>query len=176
MDEVVGGRSTIYSGNYTSPAFDTGILVPAEWRPSNSTYAANGNSVTFQTQTSQDNVTWSSPAAWTPGQAPTSPWGRYVKYIVSFSIGAPAVGSSLPYVQNVTLCAGIPGQDIGLRAYDGTAIIRIPVEPAGLLTSPLRIAKNGVTYGIALVDPADPRASKLRVQTKSGTKALARFP
>jgi len=99
-----------------------------------------------------------------------------VKYSVTLSTGGTTNGTALPYVQSVTLKCGEPGQDIGLRAYDGTATIRIPVEPAGVLTSPLRIEKNGTIYGIALVDPADPRASKLRVQTKSGTKALARFP
>ena len=65
-----------------------------------------------------------------------------------------------------------PPIDIGLRVYDGTAIISIACEPAGTLTSPLRIRKNEVTYGIVLVDPSDPNASKLKIQTSSGVKAL----
>lgn len=65
--------------------------------------------------------------------------------------------------------------DIGLRIFDGREIIRIACEPAGTLTSPLRIAKNGVIYGIVLVDPSDPHASRIKVQTKSGIKALRKY-
>lgn len=63
-------------------------------------------------------------------------------------------------------------QDIGLRVFDGTKIVSITVEDTGTLTSPLRIAKNGTIYGIILVDPSDPCASKIRIQTSLGTKAL----
>ncbi len=65
--------------------------------------------------------------------------------------------------------------DIGLRAYDGTGIIKIACEPAGTLTSPLRISKNGTTYAVTLVDPADANASKIRVKTSSGIKALKKY-
>ena len=65
--------------------------------------------------------------------------------------------------------------DIGLRLYDGTEIVRIACEPEGTLTSPLRIAKNGLVYGIILVEPSDPAASKLRIQTSSGIKALRKL-
>ena len=65
--------------------------------------------------------------------------------------------------------------DIGLRAYDGTAIIKIGCED-GPLTSPLRISKNGATYGILLVAPDAANASKFRIQTTSGVKALMKLP
>lgn len=65
--------------------------------------------------------------------------------------------------------------DIGLRLYDGTEIVTIACEPEGTLTSPLRISKNGVIYGIVLVDPSDPKASKLKMQTSSGIKALRKL-
>ena len=65
--------------------------------------------------------------------------------------------------------------DIGLRAFDG-GIIRIACEPAGTLTSPMRIHKNGTTYGILLVNVDSPDASRLRVQTSSGVKALQKLP
>ena len=64
--------------------------------------------------------------------------------------------------------------DIGLRVYDGTSVVKIACEPAGVLTSPLRIHKNGTTYAIVLVDPSDSRASKIRIKTNSGIKALAK--
>ncbi len=68
-----------------------------------------------------------------------------------------------------------PMIDIGLRVYDGTETISIACEPEGTLTSPLRIAKNGVTYGIVLVDPSDTNASGIRIQTSSGVKALRKY-
>lgn len=65
--------------------------------------------------------------------------------------------------------------DIGLRAYDGTGVVKIACEPAGVLSSPLRIHKNGTIYAIVLVDQSDSRASRTRIKTNSGTKALAKF-
>jgi len=65
--------------------------------------------------------------------------------------------------------------DIGLRVFNGTEVVSIAAEPEGTLTSPLRIAKNGVIYGIALVDPGDPNDSGVRIQTSSGIKALRRL-
>jgi len=65
--------------------------------------------------------------------------------------------------------------DIGLRVFDGTAVLPIAAEPVGTLTSPLRIAKNDWIYGVVLVDIADPNATKIRINTSSGPKALLRF-
>lgn len=63
-------------------------------------------------------------------------------------------------------------QDIGLRFFDGAKSVKIAVEPEGTLTSPLRIAKNGRIYGIILANPADADASKIKIRTKDGIKAL----
>lgn len=63
--------------------------------------------------------------------------------------------------------------DIGLRAYDGSSVIKVACEPAGVLTSPLRIRKDGTTYAIILVEPADNRASRIKIKTNTGIKALA---
>jgi hypothetical protein len=65
--------------------------------------------------------------------------------------------------------------DIGLRVYDGTGVITIACEPEGAATSPLRIAKNGTTYGIALVEPSDVNACGIRIETSSGVKALRKL-
>ena len=65
--------------------------------------------------------------------------------------------------------------DIGLRAYDGANVIKVACEPAGTLTSALRISKNGTTYAVTLVDPADANASKIRVKTSSETRALRKY-
>lgn len=71
-------------------------------------------------------------------------------------------------VQSVTV-------DIGLRAFDGTATIKLACE-AGSPASPLRIAKNGTTYGILLVATNAPNASKIRIPTASGVKAVMKLP
>jgi len=65
--------------------------------------------------------------------------------------------------------------DIGLRLFDGTGIIKVACEPAGPSTSPLRIAKNGTIYSIVLVDVTDPLASKIRIQTSAGIKAIRKL-
>jgi len=65
---------------------------------------------------------------------------------------------------------------IGLRAYDGSNIIEIAVEP-GMPTSPVRINKGGTTYGVLLVDPGATNASRIRIQTAPGvTKAWQKLP
>jgi C1A family cysteine protease len=64
--------------------------------------------------------------------------------------------------------------DIGLRFYDGSQTIAVACEQ-GTPTSPLRISKDGVTYGIVLVDPGDPYASGIIIQTSSGRKAVRKF-
>jgi len=74
--------------------------------------------------------------------------------------------------------------DIGLRVYDQdlTEPIKIAAEPQGTLTSPLRIAKNGVVWGIVLIDSTDPKFgdpqydSGVRIRTGSGDiKALRKL-
>ena len=88
-----------------------------------------------------------------------------VLFIVSFL--------SIFYTQEISAEKGF--QDIGLRVYNGTEIVYIAAEPAGTLTSRLRIAKNGVIYGIVLVEPGDANDSGLRIQTSSGIKALRKY-
>jgi len=66
----------------------------------------------------------------------------------------------------------LPNYDCGLRAISGNQKIPLGCEPFGILTSPLRIAKNGNIYGIILVDPANPLAAKFKIKTSSGIKAF----
>ncbi len=67
-----------------------------------------------------------------------------------------------------------PYIDIGLRIFDGTSNVAIACEP-GTPTSRLRIAEDGTVYGIVLVDPSDPSASRIRIQTPDGVKALREY-
>jgi hypothetical protein len=99
----------------------------------------------------------------------------YIRW--GYKVASEAYAYSGWNIDDVKVTGIVPNDniDIGLRVYDGTEIVKIACEPQGTLTSPLRIAKNGVVYGIVLVDPSDPAASKLKIQTSSGTKALRKF-
>jgi len=66
--------------------------------------------------------------------------------------------------------------DLGLRIFNGSETVSIAGEPLGVLTSPLRITKNGNIYGIALVEVGDSKDSGIRIETKSGIKALRVYP
>ena len=66
--------------------------------------------------------------------------------------------------------------DCGLRIRNGIQTIFIACEPAGTLTSPLRIRKGATTYGIPLVGTSDSSASAIRINTSSGIKALRKYP
>lgn len=42
-------------------------------------------------------------------------------------------------------------------------------------THPLRIRKGGITYGLELVAVDDPNASRMRIKTPSGIKAIKKY-
>jgi len=88
------------------------------------------------------------------------------------SAGSWVHGTELSFTTN----APVPGfQDIGLRVQTPSGIVSIAAE-IGVATSPLRIAKNGIVYGIALVDSGDLNDSGVRIQTANdGLKALRRY-
>jgi len=82
-------------------------------------------------------------------------------------------GAELSFTTNAVAPAF---QDIGLRVRNGSGVTVSIAAEIGVATSPLRIAKNGTVYGIALVDPGDPNDSGVRIQTaNSGLKALRRL-
>jgi hypothetical protein len=78
--------------------------------------------------------------------------------------------------ENHTIRKGVPAIDAGLRAYDGTVVIKLALETSDQPTSPVRISKGTANYGIVLVPTDSPDASKFRIQTSSGTKALRKLP
>ena len=59
-----------------------------------------------------------------------------------------------------------------LRAYDGSGVVDIATEPKGTVTSPLRVRKGSTTYGVELVNTTDVNATKIKIRTKTDTKAL----
>jgi hypothetical protein len=71
------------------------------------------------------------------------------------------------------------GLDIGLRVYDGIAAIKIAVEAPGAggqMASALRVNKGGTNYGVLLVPTNWPDASRIRIQSSTGTKAWKKLP
>ncbi len=71
--------------------------------------------------------------------------------------------------------------DCGLRMYDGTSTVTISCENPAVTqcgsvgsTDSLCINTQNKKYGIKLVDPADANASRIRLQTPAGIKALRR--
>jgi hypothetical protein len=79
-------------------------------------------------------------------------------------------------VASLVIRSPFGGVDAGLRAYDGTAVVKFACEPPGQLSSPIRINKNGTNYGLLLTATDSPDATKFRVQTSSGMKALEKLP
>ncbi|MFA6198269.1 MAG: right-handed parallel beta-helix repeat-containing protein [Patescibacteria group bacterium] len=70
----------------------------------------------------------------------------------------------------------LPGEtDCGLRVYDGIQTLHFACVPAGPTTSELRVKQNGSTYSIVLVPPGDPNATRVRINTNNGIKALKKF-
>ncbi len=61
--------------------------------------------------------------------------------------------------------------DIGLRAYDNGQITPIACEEV-TPTSPLRISKGNTTYGVVLVDPSHPQATRIRMLIPSGSGVI----
>ena len=63
-----------------------------------------------------------------------------------------------------------------LRVQTPTGKILLAGNSEGILTSPLRVVKNGMIFGIYLVELDDPYASNIRIKTASGIKALRLYP
>lgn len=61
--------------------------------------------------------------------------------------------------------------EIGLKYFDGSKIIEIPVS-SEYSDSKLRVAKNGVVYGISLVDPDSVGALPIRIKLGTEIKAI----
>jgi hypothetical protein len=66
-------------------------------------------------------------------------------------------------------------KDIGYKISDGSQNITIACEPEEWSISSLRINKGGVNYSVKLVDPSHPKASKIKIKTPEGVKALQKY-
>jgi len=102
-DYFVNGRSTIYTGTFTSAAMDTSFSTASFIGSANST--ANSHSITWQTQNSSDGSSWDSAQSWTPESAPTTANKRYIRYVATLSTGGTTNGTALPYIDDVTFVA-----------------------------------------------------------------------
>lgn len=103
VDTVEGGRSTTTTGSFLSQIFDTSISSPS-WLSSGSDFAANGHSITFETQVATaSNGTFDSLVSWSTGSAPTSANKRFIRYKIS--VATATAGTALPYISSTTFSA-----------------------------------------------------------------------
>jgi hypothetical protein len=100
IDLVEGGRSTIYSGSFTSRTFDTAFS--KSYYAGSHNESAFGHTITLQTQVSSDGSSWDTAETWS-GAAPTTGTKRYIRYLVSVSTTSSA--TNLPFVSDVTFSA-----------------------------------------------------------------------
>lgn len=63
----------------------------------------------------------------------------------------------------------------GLKYYDGQAVVPVACEKPENLNSQLRVYKAPSTYGVVLTDVDDPNASKIRVNTANGSRAIRKY-
>jgi hypothetical protein len=78
-------------------------------------------------------------------------------------------------IEFTVIASPYPYVDKGLRVFDGTKIVKIALYPQGVLGSPLRIEKDSLIYSVALVEPTDSDATKVRVRVSNSTKALREY-
>ncbi|MDA8130167.1 MAG: Ig-like domain-containing protein [Elusimicrobia bacterium] len=63
----------------------------------------------------------------------------------------------------------------GLKYYDGSAVVQLACEKPENLNSQLRVYKAPSVYGVVLTDIDDPNASKIRVNTVFGPRAIRKY-
>jgi hypothetical protein len=120
IDDTANGRSTITTGNVVSQTFNTSISSPA-WSPSTASWTSNGNTITPETQVSQNGSSFDSLVSWSTNSAPTSAGKQYIRYKISIAAGPASTG--LPYLSDVTLNArAATGTYVGAAESIGTAI------------------------------------------------------
>lgn len=102
FDYVLHGQSSITSGSFLSSTFDTSFSSPA-WTPTTTTTTANGHTISWQTQSSDDGSSFEALSSWTAGSSPTSSKKRYIRYKASFT--ASTSGTALPFISDVSLSA-----------------------------------------------------------------------
>lgn len=105
VDDITLGRSDIYSGTFTSAAFDTAFESSATWLTSGANWTTNSHAISLQTQSSSDASTWATAVAWSTGSAPSSAADRYIRYVATISTGGTTNGTALPYIDDVTFVA-----------------------------------------------------------------------
>lgn len=151
--------SSNYGSSCSSPANSCGMTNSGTYKCSGScTAVAPSNSLCPVTLPPcvYSTVTW---GACQPNGTQT---GTYTTSPASCTPGTPpATTRTCTYIPPTTPIPPVTGDfgpiDIGLRMNIGTPtapnIIKLLAEPKGQVTSPLRIAKDGVVYGIILVTP-----------------------
>lgn len=104
------------SAVFVSAAYDTTLSTPT-WGNLNVTISSGASqnpsysSITFQTQTSNDGITWTAPKISTPLVQIPSENRQYIRWVASFTVtsSAPASVLAVPSISNVTILAATTG-------------------------------------------------------------------
>lgn len=101
--------------------------------------------------------------------------GKLARFWYPYAVAVDGAGNVfVADTGNHVIRKGVP--DSGVRAFDGTEIIRFAPDPPGKPTSSIRISVKGVSHGVALTEVDAAEASKFRIQTPAGVKALKKLP
>ena len=188
LEQIPGAEIVLY---YTVPAPVATIT--------NAGSAACGGKTNLQvsgTNATNYKIFYQTPG--TPGGAapniPVAGWTLlYNGSNTTYTHNAPAPNTQYTYALWATNAAGVTVYDTKtftssqacpfielFRVNQGTVnapnIVGIAGEQQGTVTSKLRTAKNGIVYGVVLVETTDPMASQLRIRLADGTiKALRKY-
>lgn len=136
-DMTVLGGTYYSSGNFLSQTFDLGMSTTGwlvDWKNFLAVYSTNTQTLTFQTQSSSDNVTFSSLVSVSTGSKPTSAINRYFRYKANLSTTNP--GKS-PTLSSATM------QTTPFTRSSGTFTTAL-INPGTMVTSwaPISISNN----------------------------------
>lgn len=155
--------------------------------PNNPLFASNSDQLMSSIMTG-----WGSSPNYTEKTITAAPWPTvYGEYVTAPSIAgghifaeegdltAGGITFTTGYPTPIALLAIWPSTvsggdiDIGLRISNGNKTTAISGET--VIRSPVTIAKNGVVYGIRLVDPSDPLSSGVTINVNGTLKALKKY-
>ncbi len=129
----------------------------------------NGDSATISWTSTNASSCSVSPTGWTGTSNGGISTGALTS-AVTYTLTCTGVNGTTLAVDSVTV--SIACNDIGLRIQEAGGTVVINTHPS----SPLKISKNGTTYGISLVPITHSRATSLRIETLSGIMAAERCP
>jgi len=197
LDVMISDGATIDTAYLTWKAYtsDSGTFTSdfyAEDDSNPGTFVASNYNISNRVPTTAS-VAWDNPESWTVNLEYNSP---ELKTIVQELVDSYSYSGGLPIVLINKLDSGAGERRAYSWDYQPASAAQLHIEytmggptyyhglkvhGVGELalcdvgSHPLRIRKGGTTYGIELVDTADPNASAIRIKTPGGVKAIRKY-